>query len=77
MTLCFVTGCEGDTYGIGCRNCSDNCRNRKCKKYSETLICKQGCVAGKTGSDCSMGKNNDCVYKTVVNTCNRLFFIGK
>ena len=53
-----VLECEGDTYGIGCKNCSDNCRNRKCKKYSETLTCEQGCAAGKTGTNCSMGKNN-------------------
>ena len=54
----IVVDCKGNTYGIGCKNCSDNCRNRKCMKLSETLICKQGCVAGKTGLNCSIGKNN-------------------
>ena len=58
MPQCPVAECDGKTYGIGCHPCSENCRNSMCNKFSETMICSDGCIAGKMGKDCSQGEEN-------------------
>ena len=54
----YITECDANTYGIGCKPCSENCTNSKCDKFSEIMNCSDGCIAGKTGNDCSLGKNH-------------------
>ena len=52
----YISDCPSKTYGIGCQNCSINCRDAECLKTSETMECMDGCEAGYKGNDCSLSK---------------------
>ena len=48
--------CDDKTYGIGCKPCSQNCKNSMCRKLLDTMNCLDGCIPGKSGTDCSEGE---------------------
>ena len=47
--------CPDKTYGYGCLDCSNKCSESKCVKFSSTMNCSNGCIAGYMGTDCSSG----------------------
>ena len=57
MTLFIILDCPDKTYGYGCLDCSKNCLESKCEKFSSAMTCTNGCIAGYMGPDCSTGKS--------------------
>ena len=53
----IFSDCPDKTYGYGCLNCSSNCNESKCFKFSSNMNCSNGCIAGYKGTDCLMGKS--------------------
>ena len=52
----IFSDCPEHTYGYDCQNCSNTCIDSECDKFSITMNCSNGCIAGYTGMNCSTGK---------------------
>ena len=51
----FWTECPAKTYGFGCQQCPQSCRDSNCEKFSESVDCTAGCEPGYKGHNCSEG----------------------
>ena len=52
----LFTECKDGTFGDGCRNCSQSCKNGTCDKFSEKGTCTDGCKPGYHGDTCNEGQ---------------------
>ena len=61
--------CPDKTYGLGCLDCSKNCIEAECVKFSPSMNCSIGCIAGYIGTSCSTGKSIDPGFQEQSSMC--------
>ena len=54
--ICDLIECTDGTYGYNCKECSKNCQERQCDKFTHNGKCTLGCIAGYTGDNCIQGR---------------------